>query len=379
MMWWDWAAGVPVAIWTYLLTAHGRFWLVREEPVPAAAIDHWPSVRIIVPARNEADGVAQTVCTLLQQRYEGALHLYLVDDHSTDGTADLARAAAQEAGREHSLTVVSAASLPSGWTGKLWAVHNGLLAATADGEPDYFLLTDADIAHEPDSVRGLVARAEAGGYDLVSYMVLLRNRSLAERALIPAFVFFFFLLYPPAWIARREHRVAGAAGGCVLLRPAALRRIGGIESIRGELIDDCALAARVKEGGAIWLGVTSRTESTRDYQSFGEIAHMISRTAFTQLRYSTLLLAGTLAGLFVTYLLPPMLLLSGWSIPAALGAVAWMLMAIAYVPTLRFYRQSLLWAPMLPLIALFYSAATVQSAVRYWRGAGGQWKGRSQA
>jgi hopene-associated glycosyltransferase HpnB len=316
--------------------------------------------------------VAQSIRSLAEQRYAGAFRIVLVDDDSSDGTAGIARDA-DASGR---LTVVRAAPLPPGWTGKLWAVSQGVAHAGApDYLPDYLLLTDADIVHPPQNLDGLVSRAETG-YDLVSYMAKLKCGSLAERALIPAFVFFFFMLYPPAWIRNARRKTAGAAGGCILIRRETLERIGGIAAIRGELIDDCALARAVKRaGGRVWLGLSEGTRSIRDYATFGEIGRMISRTAFTQLRYSALLLAGTIFGLAFTYLLPVALTVAG----QPLGALAWLLMSICYWPALRFYGRSPLWAPLLPLIAAFYMGCTVHSAVQYWRGAGGFWKGRVQA
>jgi len=317
---------------------------------------------VVIPARDEAESIGQTVRSLLAQDYDGRLRIFVVDDHSSDATAEVARAAGE-------VTVIPAAPLPAGWTGKLWAVSQGVEAASG---ADYLLLTDADIVHSPDSVRSLVARAEAGSYDLVSYMVKLKCETLAERALIPAFVFFFFMLYPPAWIARRDRKMAGAAGGCMLIRRAALERIGGIASIRNELIDDCALAARVKRsGGAIWLGLTEGTQSLRSYPRFGDVSNMIARTAFTQLDHSIFLLIGTVFGLLVTYVAP----VTCWN---WLGLAAFVLMTVAYLPAVRFYRLSPLWALSLPLVSIFYLTATVQSAIRYWSGRGGHWKGRVQ-
>ncbi len=292
--------------------------------------------------------------------------MILVDDHSSDRTAS----AATEAGAQ----VVQAGPLPPGWSGKLWAISEGLKYARSF-QPDYLLFTDADIVHGANNVAELVMRAETENLDLVSLMVKLRCRSLAETLLIPAFVFFFFMLYPPTWVARRRYKTAAAAGGCILIRPSALDRIGGIESIRGEIIDDCALARAVKRtGGGIWLGVTQETSSIRDYKTFSEIRAMISRTAFAQLHHSTTLLIGTILGMALLYLAPPWLLL----IRNPLGAAAWILMTIAYVPALRFYGRSVLWAPALPVIALFYISATIDSALAYWTGRGGYWKGRIQ-
>ncbi len=351
---------VVVAIWIYLLAGRGGFWRMRVETPPKLSRPA-PALVAVVPARNEGDVVGQAIGSLAKQRYDGSFHIVLVDDHSDDGTADAARATAPH----DLLTIVGAPPLEPGWTGKLWAVNAGI--AHADRfEPDYLLLTDADIAHPPRNIEDLVARAQTG-YDLVSYMATLHCDTLAERALIPAFVFFFFMLYPPKW-------GTGAAGGCMLVRRDALRTIGGIERIRGELIDDCSLAAAIRStGGSVWLGLSPETRSIRPYDGFGEIRRMISRTAFTQLRYSVWLLAGTVLGLVVTYLAPPALALTGswW------GIASWALMAVAYFPATRLYRVSPLWALALPPIAVFYLGATILSAVEHWRGRGGLWKGRT--
>jgi len=362
-------AVASLAAWLYLLFARGSFWRVRESPAPKLD-GSANSVVVIIPARNEQASIRQSIASLINQDYPGTIHLFLVDDHSTDATI-------AAAGADDRLTIVEAGPLPAGWTGKLWAISEGLKRAEALN-PDYILLTDADIVHAPGNIASLVARAEAGGLDLTSYMVKLECRTLAERALIPAFVYFFFQLYPPSWIADRRRKTAGAAGGCILIRPRALARIGGIAAIRNELIDDCALARAVKPGGSIWLGLTRDTRSIRGYTTFSEIRRMISRTAFTQLRHSTTLLAATILALAMIYVAPPLLLFAA-KLPAACGLAAWILMTISYVPTLRFYRRSLAWAPLLPLIALFYIYATIDSAVRYWAGRGGQWKGRVQS
>ena len=361
------AAALTVLLWIYLLLGRGLFWRMREArfsrgPVPARR------VAVVIPARDEAEAVGEALASLVAQDYAGPFEIFLVDDHSTDSTAAIAHRAG--------VRVLSASPLPDGWTGKLWALSEGVREAERSS-PDYFLFTDADIVHAPGNLAGLVALAEEGGYDLTSLMVQLRCETLAERALIPAFVFFFFKLCPPRWIASAKHSTAGAAGGCILIRREALDRIGGIAAVRGELIDDCALAQAVKRsGGRIWLGLTSETRSIREYGTFAEVGRMISRSAFTQLRYSALLLAGTILGMSAIYLLPPVLLL-GYR--AWLAALAWLMMMLAYAPVLRLYRRSLLWAPALPLIALFYTAATVHSALCYWRGRGGAWKGRAQA
>jgi len=359
-----------------MLVGRGGFWRIKESP--RLESDPPPKrVAVVIPARNEESVIGEAIASLLVQGYRGDLHLFLVDDHSSDRTAAVAERTAAQAGASDRFKVIKAGPLPPGWTGKLWAISEGLKCAEPL-KPSYFLLTDADIVHAPDNVRKLVARAEASGLDLTSLMVKLHCRSLAERVLIPAFVFFFFQLYPPRWIASPRRSTAGAAGGCILIRPDALARIGGIDAIRGELIDDCALARRVKQGGAIWLGSTSSTHSVRQYGTFAEIHRMISRTAFTQLRHSVLLLLATILGMAVVYLAPPLLTLTGDYVAMACGLAAWGLMTIAFVPVLRFYRQPLLWAPLLPAITLFYLAATVDSAVRYWTGRGGLWKGRVQ-
>ena len=314
--------------------------------------------------------IGSAIQSLLQQTYAGPLHIFIVDDHCTDATI-------AAAGAHERLTVSRAGPLPPGWTGKVWAMSEGLKHAE-QLKPDYFLLTDADIVHAPGNISRLVALAELDRLDLVSLMVNLQCKTFAERALMPAFVYFFFQLYPPAWISNAHRKTAGAAGGCMLVRPSALTRIGGIAAIRGELIDDCALARAIKPGGRIWLGIIRDTRSIRSYGTFGEIARMISRTAYTQLHYSPLLLFATIVGMIVVYVTPPALVAAG-GFAAALGLLAWLLMSITFIPMLRFYRRSILWALFLPGIALFYMYATLVSAVRYWTGKGGAWKGRVQA
>jgi hopene-associated glycosyltransferase HpnB len=373
-------AAVALAAWIYLVVFHGRFWLAAPASSPAVArtSPSAPRVAVVIPARNEADVVVAAVTSLLSQDHSGLLHIFLVDDASTDGTADVARRAAADLGRSGSLTVIPSAALPTGWTGKLWAVAQGV-ARARDFQPGFLLLTDADVAQAPDALSSLVALAESGPHDLVSYMVRLHCATAAERLLIPAFVYFFFLLYPPRRVRDRRSRVAGAAGGCMLVRPEALERAGGIEAIRAEIIDDCALAAAIKRsGGAVWLGLAPASHSLRPYDTFAAIEHMIARTAFDQLRHSALLLLGCVAGLLLTFVAPVALLFSGHALPVALAASAWALMTISYFPMVRFYRRNAFWALTLPLAAVFYLGATAHSAINYWRGRGGQWKGRAQ-
>jgi hopene-associated glycosyltransferase HpnB len=375
------AAAVPLAIWLYLLLARGGFWRVSSALAsrPAAATAaRAAAVVAVVPARNEAEGIGKAVSSLLAQTLEPPLHVIVVDDGSTDGTADEARRAAAAAGADERLTVLRGTPPVPGWTGKLWAMSQGVAASLAHN-PDFLLFTDADIEYVSDEVAALADKAEAEHLDLVSLMVRLSTATFAERWLIPAFVFFFLKLYPPAWIASSRSATAGAAGGCMLIRPAALARAGGLAAIRGCIIDDCALARVVKSsGGRIWLGLARQTRSLRVYGSFAEIGAMISRTAFNQLRHSYLMLAATLLGLMITYLAPPLLLLTREPAMMALGGAAWLLMTACYLPMVRFYRVSSLYALTLPAVALFYAGATIHSAYLYAAGRGGRWKGRAQ-
>jgi len=375
---WTVIALVPLAIWGYLLLARAGFWRVGQLLPPADSPPPGRHTVAVVPARDEADVIALAVESLLRQDYPGTLDVIVVDDGSSDGTAQAARAGAQRAGAAARLTVLAGAPPGPGWTGKLWAVQQGVVAAQARS-PDYLLLSDADIRHAPGNLASLIGIAECRMRDLVSYMVRLASATWPERCLIPAFVWFFFLLYPPRWVAQPQARTAAAAGGCMLVRPAALARAGGLAAIRAELIDDCALARAIKRsGGRIWLGLTGSAESLRGYRSFAEIGRMISRSAFNQLHHSYGLLALTLLGLAITYVLPIALLLCAHPLPIAAGALCWALMSAAYLPMVRFYRLTPLWSIALPGIALFYAAATLHSAVQYGRGRGGRWKGRVQ-
>ncbi|HZU44127.1 MAG TPA: glycosyltransferase [Terriglobales bacterium] len=365
------------AIWIYLLFGRGRFWMISPTPA-AGGKQRNSSVAVIVPARDEASFIGQSISSLLQQNYTGSVHVFLVDDSSRDGTSNIARESAQAIGRSAGLTIISGQPLPPGWSGKLWALHQGVEAARPL-DPEFFLLTDADVVHSPDTISTLASVAETGGYDLASFMVRLHCRRDAEKLLIPAFVFFFFMLYPPAWIANPRRKTAGAAGGCILIRPQALAKAGGVESIRDEIIDDCALARAVKLGGGrVWLGTTASSVSVRPYRSAFDIGRMISRTAFNQLHHSSLLLLMTIIGLTLTYLVPLSLLLSEHAGLVAFGALLWFAMSVSFLRTVVLYRLNPLWALTLPVTAVFYLGATVHSAVRYWLGRGGEWKGRVQ-
>jgi hopene-associated glycosyltransferase HpnB len=372
-------SAVALATWVYLVFARGLFWLGRERDDTAVRRPaDPPSVAIVVPARNEADSIAESVTTLTAQDY-AALHLVLVDDDSDDGTAKVARRAAAAIGAAERLTIVTNTSLPQGWTGKLWAVSQGIAAAEEKYAPKYLLLTDADIVHDADTVSWLVGHAEAHDLVLTSLTARWRCENLAERVHIPAFIFFFQMLYPFAWVNDPNNDMAGAAGGCMLVRSDALRAAGGIEAIHGALIDDCALAVELKKQGPIWLGLTDRVRSIRPYPDWGDIRRMVARSAYAQLRYSPLMLAGTVIGLALTYLVPPFMALfaAGWA--QILGIVTWALMALAFQPTLRFYRLSPLWGLALPAISFLFMLYTLDSAYQYAAGKGGAWKGRVQA
>jgi hopene-associated glycosyltransferase HpnB len=365
---------VPLLIWLYLLLLHRGFWLLRErDTAPVGEPAGWPSVVAVVPARNEADVIQQSIASLAAQDYPGSLHIVLVDDLSDDGTADLARGLTSSR-----LTVLTGGPRPPGWTGKLWAMQQGSDHA-ATLQPEFLWFTDADIAHSTDNLRQLVSRAENGSRVLVSLMARLHCRSAAEHFLIPAFVFFFDMLFPFGAVNDPRSRVAAAAGGCMLARRTALEKAGGIGAIRFQLIDDCALGRAMKAQGPVWLGLTDRAVSLRPYPHISDIRHMVTRTAYAQLGYSPLVLAGTLLGLAMVYLAPVMTALFAWGISQLAGWLAWIIMAVMFQPILRFYRLSPLWGLALPLIGVFYAGFTLESAFQHWTGKGGMWKGRAQA
>ncbi len=366
---------LPLAVWLYLLLGRNAFWQMRERddeavlPKPA----RWPSVAAIVPARNEADVIQKSIGSLLAQDYPGDFRVILVDDQSEDGTAGLLRALNFE-----KLTILPGAARPAGWTGKLWAMHQGVALAD-DWAPEFLLFTDADIAHAPDNLSRLVARAEQDGKVLVSLMARLSCASPAEHFLIPAFVFFFDMLFPFGAVNDPKNRLAAAAGGCMLARRSALVVAGGIEAIRHNIIDDCALARLMKRQGPIWLGLSDRAVSLRPYADFSEIRRMVSRSAYAQLGYSPLQLAGTLIGLLLVYVAPVAMALFGSGVPQIAGWGAWVIMALMFQPILRFYRLSPFWGLALPAIGAVYAGFTLDSAIQHWQGKGGMWKGRAQA
>lgn len=370
--------GASVLIWVYLAVARGTFWTmaVRDSETPTAPAK-WPGVAVVIPARNEADSIGKSLRSLLDQNYPGAVAIIVVDDDSSDGTAAVAANAVKDEKNRSSVTIANGRGLPADWTGKLWAVSQGIeIAEAQQTRPDYVLLTDADIVHAPDTLTWLVSKANAGGLVLTSLLAKLRCESFAERVHVPAFVFFFQMLFPFAWVSRADSATAAAAGGCMLVRADALRDCGGIESIKGALIDDCALAKKLKSRGPIWVGLTNRARSLRSYERFSAAKEMISRTAYAQLRNSPLLLALTIAGMAITFIVPALFAIFGNGLERYLGIAAWVIMAALFQPVLRFYRVSPLWGFALPGIAALYGYYTLYSAYRHMRKRGGLWKGR---
>lgn len=380
------SVAVSLGIWIGLLCFRGQFWQADQHlEVEVPGLEEWPSVCAVVPARNEASLLPATLRSLLLQDYPGPFKVILVDDQSTDGTAKVAQQIAQNLNRNSQLEICSTTPLPPGWSGKLWAIEQGIQQAERHPCSEYLLLTDADIEHNPLNLRQLVAKAKQENLDLVSLMVLLRCQSFWEQVLVPAFVFFFQKLYPFRWVNDPNKSTAAAAGGCLLIRGAALTQAGGIQVVRQALIDDCALAQAIKSSGQgwIWLGLSASTRSLRPYPNLETIWEMVARTAFTQLNYSPLLLLGTILGMGLIYGIPPIMAILGgltgtWPVAIA-GLAGWLLMAGAYLPTLRLYRCSPLLAFGLPAIALLYTLMTLDSALRHWRGQGGAWKGRVYA
>jgi glycosyltransferase involved in cell wall biosynthesis len=430
---------LPVAIWAYLLFGRGWFWLCgqRDDSAASAAAnsppDAWPSVVAIIPARDEADTIARSVGSLLRQDYPGRFSVIVVDDQSSDGTAAAAADAAKAAQAPDRLQIITGTGPPPGWTGKLSAMRLGLAEVEASLEhherwsaaealtptlaqrergrdgappsppgrrrpegsdeglpcdsppyrlplaPEFVLFTDADIAYAPHVLPRLVAIARAKNSVLTSLMVKLRCESAAERWLAPAFVFFFQMLYPFAWVDDPGRATAAAAGGCMLVRREDLHAAGGLEAVRGALIDDCALGALMKEQGPIWLGLTDSVDSLRAYSTFADFRRMVSRSAFAELRYSSLRLAGAIGGMALVYVAPPLFAIFARGGAQLAGALAWAMMALSLMPTLRLYRQPLVGGLALPVIAAAYLAFTFDSALQYWRGRGGYWKGRFQA
>jgi len=383
-----WLGAGSLAAWTYLFFCNGRFWqgdqrLCAQAPTDDA-LAKWPAVVAVVPARNEADVVERALNSLLAQDYPGELQIVLVDDCSDDGTGDIARRLARVHSAGSRLTIVETEAMPDGWVGKMWAVQTGVRLAEARWpESPYLHLTDADVEHDPGNLRAMIYKAEAEGLGLVSLMVMLHCKTRWEKLLIPAFVYFFQMLYPFPRINDPRSRVAGAAGGCMLIRAESLTSAGGIESIRGEIIDDCALGAALKSVGRVWVGLTDTEYSARPYSGLREIWAMVARSAYTQLRHSAWMLALTVIGMALVFLSPPLVALTfpvhGNVWAALLALSAWLAMAWSFRPSALRYRRSPAFGLILPAAALLYLGMTLDSARRHWSGAGNPWKGRAGA
>ncbi len=383
---------LSLIMWIGLLSLRGQFWRTDQKlEVAETVLESIPTICVVIPARNEAELLPITLRSLLNQDYPGDFNVFLVDDRSTDGTAAFAQGVAYAVNKPQQLHIIPGEALPAGWSGKIWALEQGIAKASAF-TPDYYLLTDADIEHDISNLRRLVAKAEKDDLDMVSVMVRLRCQSFWEQLLIPAFVFFFQKLYPFRWVNNPKKATAAAAGGSILIRSDALAQIGGISSIRQTLIDDCSLAAAVKQRGnhaffpsssstgRIWLGLSTLTRSLRPYPDLEPIWNMVARTAYTQLNYSPVLLAGTVVAMTLIYLVPPVGLIVGGLLGngaiALTSLSAWLLMTLVYLPTIRFYKCPPWLALCLPAIAFLYTMMTIDSAMRHWQGRGGAWKGR---
>lgn len=374
---------LSLIIWIYLITARGNFWLCNQF-LESQILKEKLNVTIIIPARNEAENISICLESLLNQDYQGDFKIILVNDQSEDNTAQIAENLARKKNQTHRLIILNGKPLPQGWSGKLWAMSQGVEWARQNLSTDYFLFTDADIKHSVDNLSQLLAKAEKDNLDLVSLMVKLHCQSFWEKLLIPAFIFFFQKLYPFPLINNPSSKVSGAAGGCILIREKALTRIGGIEALKQALIDDCTLASLVKKSlppnHGIWLGLSNNTVSLRKYPTLNPIWNMIARTAFSQLNYSTLLLIGTILGMFITYLISPIAFLYSLytlNIPLLIiSLITLLLMALSYYPTVKLYQLPIFYSFCLSAIAFLYTLMTIDSAFRHWQGKGGQWKGR---
>ena len=377
-------AVLSLVVWVYLVVGHGRFWRIAPDLLPqtggSGRSAQAPGALAVVPARNEADVIGSSLPSLLAQGEGRPFHVLLVDDLSDDGTGEAARRAAEATGLADRLTVLRSQPLPAGWTGKLWAMHQGLeWASRQDPPPDYVLFTDADIRYRPGVVARLLDLALHRRAVLASLMVELRVTSFAERLLIPAFVYFFRMLYPFAWVRSARRATAAAAGGVVLAHRETLVRAGGLAAIRGSIIDDCALGALMKRHGPIWLGLTREVLSIRPYPGFCDIRRMVSRSAYAELRYAPWRLAIALLGLALVFVVPPVAAVFGNGLARLCGIAAWAMMSASFLPMPRFYRAGAATVLLLPLIAVLYGEFTLNSALQHWRGRGGAWKGRFQS
>ena len=367
-------AGLSLIIWLLLKFFRGGFWRADQFLSQSGSLRKWPAVVVIIPARNEEQTISDAVTSLAEQDYPGSIHIVVVDDESSDATQSLV-------GNWPNLHVIQGVALPKGWTGKLWAVQQGLNYVKAHlPSATFILMTDADIKHGRKNIRELVFKAESESLHLVSLMVMLRTKSFWEKLLIPAFVFFFQKLYPFSWVNDPKKKTAAAAGGCILIRRQTLVPADSLKTVRDHLIDDCAIGKEIKARGPIWLGITKETHSLRAYQSLQDLWNMVTRNAFRQLGYSSIALIVTVVGMVLTYLVPPITLFYGFIsnhyTVAFIGGLAWIIMSLAYMPTLRYYGEKSWWVFWLPVTATLYTLMTFSSALRHWQGHGSVWKGR---
>ena len=367
-------AGLSLIIWLLLKFFRGGFWRADQFLSQSGWLRKWPAVVVIIPARNEEQTISDAVTSLAEQDYPGSIHIVVVDDESSDATQSLV-------GNWPNLHVIQGVALPKGWTGKLWAVQQGLNYVKAHlPSATFILMTDADIKHGRKNIRELVFKAESESLHLVSLMVMLRTKSFWEKLLIPAFVFFFQKLYPFSWVNDPKKKTAAAAGGCILIRRQTLVPADSLKTVRDHLIDDCAIGKEIKARGPIWLGITKETHSLRAYQSLQDVWNMVTRNAFRQLGYSSIALIVTVVGMVLTYLVPPITLFYGFInnhyAVAFIGGLAWIIMSLAYMPTLRYYGEKSWWVFWLPVAATLYTLMTFSSALRHWQGHGSVWKGR---
>ena len=367
-------AGLSLIIWLLLKFFRGGFWRADQLLSQSGWLRKWPAVVVIIPARNEEQTISDAVTSLAEQDYPGSIHIVVVDDESSDATQSLV-------GNWPNLHVIQGVALPKGWTGKLWAVQQGLNYVKAHlPSATFILMTDADIKHGRKNIRELVFKAESESLHLVSLMVMLRTKSFWEKLLIPAFVFFFQKLYPFSWVNDPKKKTAAAAGGCILIRRQTLVPADSLKTVRDHLIDDCAIGKEIKARGPIWLGITKETHSLRAYQSLQDVWNMVTRNAFRQLGYSSIALIVTVVGMVLTYLVPPITLFYGFIsnhyTVAFIGGLAWIIMSSAYMPTLKYYGEKNWRVFWLPVTAALYTLMTLSSALRYWQGHGSVWKGR---
>ncbi|MBS3766284.1 glycosyltransferase [Candidatus Bipolaricaulota bacterium] len=387
-------AGTSLIAWLGLVFGRHDYWKTEEKLTPEEEYEpsgEWPSVCAVIPARNEADALPETLPSLLNQGYPGELNLVLVDDSSDDGTGRVARELGEKTGSEDRLEVLDADPPTEGWSGKVWTLQQGWQRAKSRN-PDLIWLTDADINHASSALEKLVGKLVSEELDMASIMADLRTDTGWEKFLIPNFVYFFKTLYPFSQVNNPQAGTAAAAGGCVLVRESALEEIGGFKRLRDAIIDDCSLARILKdEGKKLWLGLSHLSKSYRSYGNLGEIWKTISRSAFSQLNYSPFLLFGTVIGMVFLFLVPPAgfalglaglaTSAGGLSLPysaglTALGGLGWLVQAYSFQPVLRWYGLSPYYGLAAPLGGTLYTLMTLDSAISWWFGKGSSWKGR---